>query len=216
MPSAPRRPVVNRRLTVGQWHLPKWGCRPISAGGDFPEIVVSPEARMWRPVGAEVAIGWLLEWRATGTLSLDRQGARICSAHEHGPGFVFTTIADGNVGVWRPSCAVRRARRQRLRPVRRAGVRDRFDTERATAQPTFPARRAHSHRRYRTPPDDSANPIHQAPCRNPSAAAFFISSACWYWLAYHARISGCFAQLHTCQIQLVGIRHRHRPASTRK
>lgn len=108
----PRCPVVNRRLAVGQWHLPKWGCRQILAGG-FPEIVGRREARMWRPAGDEFAIGWLLEWRATGALPPGRQGARICNAHERGPGFVFTTIADGN--AWRVATVVRRARRKRLR-----------------------------------------------------------------------------------------------------
>ncbi len=102
----PRCPVVNRRLAVGQWHLPKWGCRQILAG-DF--------RKSWG-VGRRACggpIGWLLEWRATGALPPGRQGARTCSAHERGPGFVFTTIADGN--AWRVASVVRRARRKRLR-----------------------------------------------------------------------------------------------------
>ncbi|KUY83612.1 hypothetical protein WI27_06205 [Burkholderia cepacia] len=82
---------------------------------------------MRRPAGDEFAIGWLLEWRATGALPPGRQRARICSAHEHGPRFVFTTIADGN--VWRPSSAVHVENvcacvtRQRTRLFRH-GVRD--------------------------------------------------------------------------------------------
>lgn len=68
---------------------------------------------MQRPAGDEFAIGWLLEWRATGALPPGRQGARTRSAHERGPGFVFTTIADGN--AWRVAPFVRRARRKRLR-----------------------------------------------------------------------------------------------------
>lgn len=91
---------------------PKVGM-PADIGGGFPEIVGCREARMRRPAGDEFAIGWLLEWRATGALPPGRQGARTCSAHERGPGFVFTTIADGN--LWRVASVARRARRKRLR-----------------------------------------------------------------------------------------------------
>lgn len=59
--------------------------------------------------------------------------------------------------------------------------RDRLDAGRTTAQPTFPARRAGSHHRYRMPPEPSRDPLRRATSRIRSPAVSFsfgIAGAC--------------------------------------
>lgn len=110
----PRCPVVNRRLAVGQWHLPKWGCRQILAGDFRKSWGVGRRACSGRPEMNSRSAGYL---NGVQPAHCRRAGkgrglaARMSAARDS----CSRRSRTGTRGAWRVASVVRRARRKRLR-----------------------------------------------------------------------------------------------------
>jgi len=86
----PRCPEGNRRLTVGRWHLPKWGCRAILAGWVLQEFSGNQSSVARPACGCRPAKNYGLAYYLNGLRTMRgcragrRRGWRPCTGAAHG------------------------------------------------------------------------------------------------------------------------------------